>query len=65
MRSLLLVMRFKKCFNCAMQNLFFMVSHSLNLKGFGDVVLFIGRNNQVMFFDSIEEAIEVYKRDGK
>ena len=43
---------------------FLMVSHSLNsLKDFCDVALFIGRNNQVMFFDSIEEAIEVYKRD--
>lgn len=43
---------------------FLMVSHSLgSLKEFCDVALFIGRDNKVSFFDSVDEAIEVYKKD--
>ena len=43
---------------------FLMVSHSLkSLVEFCDVALFIGRNNRVAFYDSVEEAIEVYKFD--
>lgn len=43
---------------------FLMVSHSLgSLKEFCDVALFIGRDNKVQFFDSIDEAIIKYKED--
>jgi len=43
---------------------FLMVSHSLkSLVEFCDVALFIGRNNKVAFYDSVEEAIEIYKSD--
>lgn len=43
---------------------FLMVSHSLgSLKEFCDAALFIGRNNQVKYFESVEEAIAVYKVD--
>lgn len=43
---------------------FLMVSHSLkSLVEFCDVALFIGRENKVAFYDSVEEAIEVYKSD--
>lgn len=43
---------------------FLMVSHSLkSLVEFCDVALFIGRDNRVAFYDSVEEAIEVYKSD--
>ncbi|CNI71898.1 ABC transporter ATP-binding protein [Yersinia bercovieri] len=43
---------------------FLMVSHSLgSLKEFCDVALFIGRDNQVKYFDSVDEAIAVYKVD--
>jgi capsular polysaccharide transport system ATP-binding protein len=43
---------------------FLMVSHSLgSLKEFCDVALFIGRDNKVQYFDSVDEAIEVYKVD--
>jgi len=47
-----------------LQSSFLMVSHSLNsLKEFCDVALFIGRNNKVTFFDSVQEAIEAYQRE--
>jgi len=43
---------------------FLMVSHSLgSLKEFCDVALFIGRDNKVEFFESIEDAINKYKID--
>lgn len=43
---------------------FLMVSHSLNsLKEFCDVALFIGRDNQVKYYESVDEAIENYKID--
>ncbi|MCW2457482.1 UNVERIFIED_ORG: capsular polysaccharide transport system ATP-binding protein [Rahnella aquatilis] len=43
---------------------FLMVSHSLgSLKEFCDVALFIGRDNKVKFFDSVDAAIEMYKAD--
>lgn len=43
---------------------FLMVSHSLgSLKEFCDVALFIGRDNKVQYFDSVDEAIKVYKMD--
>ncbi|AZP41548.1 MULTISPECIES: ABC transporter ATP-binding protein [unclassified Rahnella] len=43
---------------------FLMVSHSLgSLKEFCDVALFIGRDNKVKFFDSVDAAIEMYKVD--
>lgn len=43
---------------------FLMVSHSLgSLKEFCDVALFIGRDNQVKYFESVDEAIAVYKVD--
>lgn len=43
---------------------FLMVSHSLSsLKEFCDVALFIGRDNKIQFFDSIDEAIATYKED--
>ncbi|MEQ9721835.1 ABC transporter ATP-binding protein [Yersinia alsatica] len=43
---------------------FLMVSHSLgSLKEFCDAALFIGRDNQVKYFESVEEAIAVYKVD--
>jgi capsular polysaccharide transport system ATP-binding protein len=43
---------------------FLMVSHSLgSLKEFCDVALFIGRDNKVQYFDSVDEAIAVYKMD--
>ncbi|MCL9642148.1 ABC transporter ATP-binding protein [Rahnella victoriana] len=43
---------------------FLMVSHSLgSLKEFCDVALFIGRDNKVKFFDSVDAAIETYKLD--
>ena len=43
---------------------FLMVSHSLgSLKEFCDVALFIGRDNQVQYFESVEMAIEFYKSD--
>jgi capsular polysaccharide transport system ATP-binding protein len=41
-----------------------MVSHSLgSLKEFCDVALFIGRDNKVKYFESVDEAIEIYKSD--
>ncbi|WP_145519435.1 ABC transporter ATP-binding protein [Yersinia mollaretii] len=43
---------------------FLMVSHSLgSLKEFCDSALFIGRDNQVKYFESVDEAIAVYKVD--
>jgi capsular polysaccharide transport system ATP-binding protein len=43
---------------------FLMVSHSLgSLKEFCDVALFIGRDNKVKFFDSVDAAIQHYKAD--
>ncbi|MGV0086336.1 ABC transporter ATP-binding protein [Rahnella aceris] len=43
---------------------FLMVSHSLgSLKEFCDVALFIGRDNKVKYFDSVDSAIEMYKVD--
>ncbi|TCQ89376.1 MULTISPECIES: ABC transporter ATP-binding protein [Rahnella] len=43
---------------------FLMVSHSLgSLKEFCDVALFIGRDNLVKYFESVDEAIELYKSD--
>lgn len=43
---------------------FLMVSHSLgSLKQFCDVALFIGRDNNVKYFESVDEAIESYKID--
>ncbi|MFU2316646.1 ABC transporter ATP-binding protein [Rahnella sp. PCH160] len=43
---------------------FLMVSHSLgSLKEFCDVALFIGRDNKIQFFDSIDDAIATYKED--
>jgi capsular polysaccharide transport system ATP-binding protein len=43
---------------------FLMVSHSLgSLKEFCDVALFIGRDNKVKYFESVDEAIEMYKTD--
>lgn len=43
---------------------FLMVSHSLgSLKEFCDVALFIGRDNKVKYFESVDEAIQHYKAD--
>lgn len=43
---------------------FLMVSHSLgSLKEFCDVALFIGRDNKVVYFESVDEAITTYKND--
>lgn len=43
---------------------FLMVSHSLgSLKEFCDVALFTGRDNKVKYYESVEEAIQVYKAD--
>jgi capsular polysaccharide transport system ATP-binding protein len=43
---------------------FLMVSHSLgSLKEFCDVALFIGRDNRVKYFESVDEAIDTYKID--
>lgn len=43
---------------------FLMVSHSLgSLKEFCDVALFIGRDNKVVYFESVDEAVEMYKAD--
>ena len=43
---------------------FLMVSHSLgSLKEFCDVALFIGRDNVVKYFESVDEAITTYKND--
>ena len=43
---------------------FLMVSHSLNsLKEFCDVALFLGRDNNVRYFDDVNEALEAYKKD--
>lgn len=43
---------------------FLMVSHSLgSLKEFCDVALFIGRDNKVKFYDSVDAAIAEYKLD--
>ena len=43
---------------------FLMVSHSLgSLKEFCDVALFIGRDNVVKYFESVDEAIATYKID--
>lgn len=58
----------KKCtdiFNSkADQSMFLMVSHSLNsLKQYCQCAVFIGRNNNVIFFDDIDEAIKTYKED--
>ncbi|MBU9847018.1 ABC transporter ATP-binding protein [Rahnella ecdela] len=43
---------------------FLMVSHSLgSLKEFCDVALFIGRDNKVKYFESVDDAITTYKND--
>ncbi len=43
---------------------FLLVSHSLgSLKVFCDVALFIGRDNVVKYFESVDEAIATYKND--
>ena len=43
---------------------FLMVSHSLgSLKEFCDVALFIGRDNKVKYFESVDEAVKRYKND--
>jgi capsular polysaccharide transport system ATP-binding protein len=43
---------------------FLMVSHSLNsLREFCDVALLIGRNNQVTYYDSVDDAITVYQQE--
>ncbi|WP_026042706.1 ABC transporter ATP-binding protein [Pantoea sp. A4] len=43
---------------------FLMVSHSLNsLKEFCDAAIYIGKNNNVEFFNSVEDAIEVYNKN--
>jgi len=43
---------------------FLMVSHSLgSLKEFCDVALFIGRDNQAKYFQSVDDAINAYKID--
>ncbi|WOI81100.1 ABC transporter ATP-binding protein [Citrobacter braakii] len=43
---------------------FIMVSHSLNsLKTFCDVAIFIGRNNQVTYYDTVSEAVEMYLQE--
>lgn len=58
----------KKCSDIfderASKSSFLMVSHSLNsLKQYCQCAIFIGRNNNVVFFDDIEEAIFKYKSD--
>ncbi|NIF21175.1 ABC transporter ATP-binding protein [Candidatus Pantoea multigeneris] len=41
---------------------FLMVSHSLNsLKEFCDVALYIGKNNEISYFDDVEVALDYYK----
>lgn len=43
---------------------FLMVSHSLNsLKEFCDIALFAGRNNKIVYYQSIDDAIAAYKED--
>lgn len=43
---------------------FLMVSHSLNsLREYCDAALFIGRDNQVTYYDTVDEAITVYQQD--
>lgn len=43
---------------------FIMVSHTLNsLKTFCDVAIFIGRNNQVTYYDTVSEAVEMYLQE--
>ena len=43
---------------------FLMVSHSLNsLREYCDAALFIGRDNQVTYYDTVDEAIAVYQKE--
>lgn len=45
---------------------FLMVSHNLNsLKEFCDMAIYIGRDNEVLLFDDIEEAITQYSHEWK
>ncbi|EQC4550986.1 ABC transporter ATP-binding protein [Cronobacter malonaticus] len=44
------------------ESCFLMVSHNLNsLKQYCDAAVFIGRENQVHFYDSVDDAINAYK----
>lgn len=43
---------------------FLMVSHSLNsLKQYCDIAIYIGRNNEVSYFEDVGNAIDAYKKD--
>ena len=43
---------------------FLMVSHSLNsLKEYCESALYIGRNNEVTYYDAIQDAIEAYQNE--
>ncbi|MCZ7833614.1 ABC transporter ATP-binding protein [Atlantibacter hermannii] len=43
---------------------FLMVSHSLNsLKNYCDVAVFVGRENNVTFYDSVTSAISAYQKE--
>lgn len=58
----------KKCLDIFNQrheeSSFIMVSHSVNLlKQYCDSALFLARNNNVSYFDSVDEAIEAYNRN--
>ncbi|EPE7490223.1 ABC transporter ATP-binding protein [Cronobacter universalis] len=45
---------------------FLMVSHNLNsLKQYCEAAVFIGRNSQVIFFDNVDQAIDVYVKEEK
>lgn len=45
---------------------FLMVSHSLHsLQQFCDVAIYLGRNNEVTYFDNVAEAIDVYLSEEK
>lgn len=61
--------RFKqKCLNIFNQrhedSSFIMVSHSINaLRQYCDAALFLARNNEVFYYDSVDEAINEYNRN--
>ena len=43
---------------------FLMVSHSLNsLKLYCDIAIYIGKNNEVTYFEDVGNAIDAYKKD--
>jgi capsular polysaccharide transport system ATP-binding protein len=43
---------------------FLMVSHSLNsLKQYCDIAIYIGRNNEVTYFEDVGDAIDTYTKD--